>query len=463
MFVKKTMFANSKIYVQLTCESGKETGTNLQISWELRSIYCYTDEIGEHQMYNATSTGSRAEACMHGGHIILNENTNKNPNGGGKQGPVAVTDKDGMYRFSFSLDSPDPFTAAVHIELMGDNGYLSAADWPLLPFYGCMCIVYVFLGLIWLGVSFAQWRDLLRIQFWIGGVILLGMMEKAMFYAEYQNINSGGLPKQGMVLFAEWVSCAKRTLARMLVIIVSLGFGIVKPRLGSMLHRVVGMGSMYFLLACVESYFRIDNQQDEKDRILVASIPLAILDSILCYWIFTSLVQTTRTLRLRRNMVKLALYRHFTNTLIFAVIVSVLFMLYSIKNHRLASCIEDWTNVWIDDAFWHILFSVLLLVIMILWRPTNNNTRYAFTPLLDNPEDEDDEDEEEQFVSDAYGVKMRGPHSNSPKPPKASTNEEDDLRWVEENIPAALHDAALPVLDSDEEVINTKFEVSKMQ
>lgn len=28
---------------------------------------------------------------------------------------------------------------------------------------------------------------------------------------------------------------------------------------------------------------------------------------------------------------------------------------------------------------------------MILWRPTNNNQRYAFTPLLDNPEDEDDD------------------------------------------------------------------------
>lgn len=69
-------------------------------------------------------------------------------------------------------------------------------------------------------------------------------------------------------------------------------------------------------------------------------------------------------------------------------------------------------------------------------------------------------------MSDAYGVKMRGPRSNSPKPnatPKASTNEEDDLRWVEENIPTAIADAALPILDSDEEIINTKFEVSKMQ
>lgn len=91
-----------------------------------------------------------------------------------------------------------------------------------------MCIVYLIYGIIWLLVSFLQWRDLLRIQFWIGAVILLGMLEKAMFYAEYQSINTNGVSVNGVVLMAEWVSCAKRTLARMLVVIVSLGFGIVK-------------------------------------------------------------------------------------------------------------------------------------------------------------------------------------------------------------------------------------------
>lgn len=91
-----------------------------------------------------------------------------------------------------------------------------------------MCLVYVAYGIIWLVVSFMQWRDLLRIQFWIGGVILLGMLEKAVFYAEYQSVNSTGVSVQGAELAAEFVSCAKRTLARMLVIIMSLGFGIVK-------------------------------------------------------------------------------------------------------------------------------------------------------------------------------------------------------------------------------------------
>uniref|UniRef100_T1H1Z4 GOST seven transmembrane domain-containing protein n=1 Tax=Megaselia scalaris TaxID=36166 RepID=T1H1Z4_MEGSC len=56
-------------------------------------------------------------------------------------------------------------------------------------FYLIMCLVYVTYGIVWLTVSFLQWRDLLRIQFWIGGVIMLGMLEKAIFYAEKQSIN----------------------------------------------------------------------------------------------------------------------------------------------------------------------------------------------------------------------------------------------------------------------------------
>uniref|UniRef100_A0A1L8DK40 Putative lung seven transmembrane receptor n=3 Tax=Nyssomyia neivai TaxID=330878 RepID=A0A1L8DK40_9DIPT len=480
--ISKSLFSGSKIYVQITCES-KYPDTKIKITWELRQSMCFDGQT--HYFKNSAPQKNQTEptisaehiaTCQHGGHIILNEYKFSNPPGDqagntakkkirdieSVSNPLFTITKDGVYFFTLRIESIQEFNASVLVEIKGPHGYLSAFDWPLLPFYGAMCGIYVLFGVAWLTVSFLQWRDLLRIQFWIGGVIFLGMLEKAMFYAHYQTINSTGVSIKSVLLLAEWVSCAKRTLARMLVIIVSLGFGIVKPRLGPMLHRVVGTGALYFILACVESYLRVvQTINDRSNQILVASIPLAVLDSAICWWIFTSLVQTTRTLRLRRNMVKLSLYRHFTNTLIFAVIASVIFMLYSLKSHRMASC-SDWKELWVDDAFWHILFSSLLLVIMILWRPTNNNQRYAFTPLLDNPEDEDD-DEEEQFVSDAYGVKMRGTHSISPRASRSATNDEDDLKWVEENIPAAIADAALPILDSDEEIVNTKFEVSKMQ
>ncbi|XP_064623727.1 transmembrane protein 87A-like isoform X2 [Lineus longissimus] len=385
---------------------------------------------------------------------------------------VAKTWEDGLYMFVLHIEQLEEkdFSAKVTVWMKANYGYLSAMEWPLLPFYGVMCGIYVIFGVIWLFLSACNWRDLLRIQFWIGGVIILGMLEKAVFYAEYQTINSTGQSVRGAVVFAEIVSCGKRTLARMLVVIVSLGFGIVKPRLGPMLHRVIGMGALYFILGSVEACLRtLRPKSDPSNQALLASIPLAVLDSAICWWVFTSLVQTTRTLRLRRNVVKLSLYRHFTNTLIFAILASVAFMIWSIKEHKFANCLTDWKEIWVDDAYWHMLFSIILMVIMILWRPTNNNQRYAFSPLQDAADEED----EEPMLNDAFdGMKMRGmkgqangsPKPREGKPKDAKAKVEDDLKWIEDNIPSSVADSALPsLLDSDEEIMTTKFEMSKME
>ena len=173
-----------------------------------------------------------------------------------------------------------------------------------------MCGVYVVLGLLWLIFCSIHWRDILRLQFWIGGVIFLGMVEKAMFTSEYQNINDSGEATQGLIISAELVSCLKRTLARMLVIIVSLGYGIVKPRLGPTLNRVIATGGLYCVLASVESVTRVIYPKNDPSNItLLSAVPLAVIDASICWWVFSALIQTTRALRLRRNLVKLSVYK----------------------------------------------------------------------------------------------------------------------------------------------------------
>ena len=66
-----------------------------------------------------------------------------------------------------------------------------------VQFYMVMCIVYVLLAVLWLVLSACYWRHLLRIQFWIGGVIFLGMLEKAVYYAEFQSIRYEGSSGRG--------------------------------------------------------------------------------------------------------------------------------------------------------------------------------------------------------------------------------------------------------------------------
>ncbi|KAJ1154318.1 hypothetical protein NDU88_007071 [Pleurodeles waltl] len=367
---------------------------------------------------------------------------------------VARTWQDGPYAFivSFKTEQKENWNLTVSVSMAGPHGFISASEWPLMIFFMVMCIVYIFYGLLWLLWSACYWKDLLRIQFWIAAVIFLGMLEKAVYYAEYQNVNSSGLSSQGLLIFAELVSAIKRTLARLLVIIVSLGYGIVKPRLGTVMHRVVGLGIIYLIFASVEGVLRIIGH---KESDLLASIPLALLD-------FGILAQTMKILMLRKNTAKFSLYRHFTNTLIFAVIASVIFMVWTTKKFRLAECQSDWMELWVDDAFWRFLFSTILLVIMILWRPSANNQRYAFTPLID---DSDDEVEEFSVCENlAEGIKLKSSKSQSNGTRHSSNNAEEDLKWVEDNIPSTFADAVIPVLmDSDEEIMMTKYEMSKQQ
>ncbi|KAL5009234.1 hypothetical protein ScPMuIL_014815 [Solemya velum] len=377
----------------------------------------------------------------------------------------AKTWRDGYFIFVLSIQSADEkdYTANVTVRMIGPHGYISAVDWPLLIFYGVMGIVYILYGIMWLMMLACNWRDLLRVQYWIGAVIILGMLEKAVFYAEYQNIANFGQSVRGAVIVAELVSCLKRMLARMLVIIVSLGFGIVKPRLGPTLHKVLGVGALYFTFASIEGCMRaLAPKGDQSTDLLLAAVPLAVTDASICWWISFDLVQTTRTLRLKRNIVKLSLYRHFTNTLIFAVLASIVYMIWSIVQHKMKTCLTDWKELWVDDAYWHLLFSILLLVIMLLWRPTANNQRYAFTPLLDSAEDDL---EEESLMNDAFeGMNMRSKQSNGSPKQKDRNTLDDDLKWVEEHIPQSVTDKALPsLLDSDEEIMTAKYEMSKMQ
>lgn len=143
----------------------------------------------------------------------------------------------------------------------------------------------------------------------------------------------------------------------MLVIIVALGYGIVKPRLGPLKQKVIAMGILYFAIATTEAILRLNTKNDEtNNKVLISRVPLAVIDATIYYWIFAGLVATTRTLRLRKNIAKLNVYRHFTNTLIFAIIASLFFMIWSLKSHFFATCITNWREFWVKFFLTNIFY-----------------------------------------------------------------------------------------------------------
>ena len=56
--------------------------------------------------------------------------------------------------------------------------------------------------------------------------------------------------------------------------------------------------------------------------------------------------------------------------------------------------------MWLKDCFWHFLFCFILIVIMIIWRPSANNNRFAYSLVNDLDQDADEEEENKNVGRD---------------------------------------------------------------
>ncbi|KAI3938871.1 hypothetical protein MKW92_012494 [Papaver armeniacum] len=272
------------------------------------------------------------------------------------------------------------------------TGYLPGRMAPLMNFYGFMCIAFMVLGLFWFSQYARFWSEVLQLQNCISMVIGLGMLETASWYLEYAVFNKIGVRPLGFTLCAVTLGTIKRTIARLVILIVSMGYGVVRPTLGGLTVKVMMLGGTFFLatevLELVENVGTV-NDLSGKARLLLV-LPVAILDAFFIVWIFTSLSTTLNKLQAKRMTAKLDIYRKFTNSLAVAVIVSVAWICYELyfKSNDIYN--EQWQSAWIIPAFWHVLSFSLLCVICALWAPSQNAMRYAYSD--EGAEEFDNED-----------------------------------------------------------------------
>ncbi|KAI6649745.1 Transmembrane protein 87A-like [Oopsacas minuta] len=343
-------------------------------------------------------------------------------------------------------------------------GYLSIKHYPFLIFYALMVVAYLILNLVWLILILISIKNLIRLQFVILAVLLLSYSEQFLFLLDYAYMNITGNDPKGLIYVAEFVSAFKRTLARVLIVIVCLGFGTVKPRLGTANIRLLVAASLiYFSVACVTSGINAINDY-EYQNIWYLRILLIIFDIAWFYWIFYALVNTRRALKLRRNTIKLALYNSLGIVLIFAAIASFALILVYVYIFLINDCDSNWNERRADLIFWPSLFLILQTAIMIIWRPSNNDKRFAFVPLGDGG---DEEGALDKPLESEEGIVYR---NISMAPLLKRLDDDEDLEWAEQNIPKGKNDTTESTVDtvlntfipSDEEREEKTREISKL-
>ncbi|XP_071724956.1 uncharacterized protein [Rutidosis leptorrhynchoides] len=275
-------------------------------------------------------------------------------------------------------------------------GYLPGRMAPLMNFYVFMSLAYLVLSVFWFFQYVRFWQDVLQLQHCITAVIALGLFEMILWYFEYLNFNITGVRPIAITTWVVTVGAIRKTLSRLLVLCVSMGYGVVRPTLGGLTSKVLLLGVTYFLaseLLNIAEYVGTINDISGRARLILV-LPNALLDAFLILWIFTSLSRTLEQLQLKRSSVKLDIYRKFSNALVVTVISSVAWIGYEVYFKATDPFNERWQSAWIITAFWDIIAFGLLCVICYLWAPSQSSQRYAYSEEVG-----DNSDEETQSLS----------------------------------------------------------------
>lgn len=292
--------------------------------------------------------------------------------------------------FSSCLNSTGDAFMTGTIVWMNPYGYLPGELYPFIPLFGRLAIAYLVIFLLWGGLCFAYRSQLLQLQHYVSIVILLGLFETLTWYFDYRNFNNSGTRPVGPVIIGVLLSSFKRTLSRLLVLIVCMGYGVMKPSLATDQRRkVITLGVVYFGFSSIydvmSSYSQMTFAMQRARTFFL--VPVAALDSIFFLLILQEISTNMQLLRARQQAAKLAVYTRFWYILTLTAGFSVLWVLYQIFTAVNVDEDQRWTSLWAFEGAWHITYFVVLIAIAFLWRPSSHTLLYAFSEQLSADDD----------------------------------------------------------------------------
>lgn len=207
----------------------------------------------------------------------------------------------GMYNLYFIHCDPNLRDLALVGKTVwkNPNGYLPGRMAPLMNFYGIMSLAFMILAVYWFSQYARFWKEILQLQNCISLVVVLGLFEMAMWYFDYAAFNRTGIRPTWITVWAVTFGTVKRTVARLIILIVAMGYGVVRPTLGGLTSKVIMVGLTFFLaseaLELVENVGAVNDVSGKARLFLV--LPVAFLDAFFILWIFTSLNATLNKLQ----------------------------------------------------------------------------------------------------------------------------------------------------------------------
>ncbi|GBB95326.1 hypothetical protein RclHR1_02510020 [Rhizophagus clarus] len=291
--------------------------------------------------------------------------------------------KTGFYCVAASpIDENTDVQYLVTVDWRNPYGELPASEYPKLPFYGTLSLIYLAIGIVWMTLSIIHWRDILPVQNYISGVILFLMLEMAFNWGYWENYNTYGRSSTFLIILVAILNAGRNSISFFMLLIVCMGYGVVKPTLGSTMNKCRALAATHFLFGIIYSAgTMLLDPENANPLVFLVIFPLALTMTAFYIWTLQSITNTLQTLEIRKQTVKSLMYKRLYRLLVFSVAVLGVFFFINMINY-LRREDPDWIPVYwrwrwfLLDGWLNILYLIVFCVILIIWRPTRNNKRY---------------------------------------------------------------------------------------
>ncbi|GAB7357841.1 hypothetical protein MBLNU230_g0012t1 [Neophaeotheca triangularis] len=306
--------------------------------------------------------------------------------------PIMTTGYYCVITYPFSND--DQKYRAV-VEFRNAFGELPAAQIAKLPFYAAMTLVYAFMALAWAFFYYMNRHDILPVQNYITAIVVFLVLEMFMTWLFYDFQNRHGLNggAKALLVVVSILSAARNSFSFFLLLIVCMGYGVVKPSLGKTMIWVRWLAITHFVFGVIYAVASLSvTPENAGPLVLLVVLPLAGTLTAFYVWTLNSLNVTMKDLMTRRQTIKASMYRKLWWCILGSI--AVIFAFFFVNSWTFAGQSNEdfvpkhWPTRWfILDGWLNLVYLFDVAFVAWVWRPTANNRRFAMSDEIAQDDD----------------------------------------------------------------------------
>eukprot|EP00531_Pseudo-nitzschia_arenysensis_P020941 CAMPEP_0116131078 /NCGR_PEP_ID=MMETSP0329-20121206/8816_1 /TAXON_ID=697910 /ORGANISM="Pseudo-nitzschia arenysensis, Strain B593" /LENGTH=535 /DNA_ID=CAMNT_0003625489 /DNA_START=53 /DNA_END=1663 /DNA_ORIENTATION=- len=288
------------------------------------------------------------------------------------------------------------------------HGYLPGDFFGLMHFYAALFLFY-FALLLWYGVRMKMFEDAnIPIQTWIFGTMCMGTLEVFFRAGDLFVWNEDGSRFLIAYYIGIIVGVLKRGISRCLMVMVSLGWGVVRDELGSIMKKIHILGGLYIVLSLVAEimeeimytgmkHLTQDEEEELFDIVTILNFVIVVINLIFYFWIIDSLAATMEYLENMKQTRKLLRYLRLRMILMFSILFGVAWAVFGIVDTYDQGIVTQEAK-WVIDASIEINYLFILVAVAYMWRPQENAKDYAYVMELPSMSAAIDDDDDEGMI-----------------------------------------------------------------